>query len=795
MTWLGPAFLFALPLLSLPIILHFWRKRRRDAVQWGAMQFLFSDEPRQRNISNIDRWLVLLVRCMALACLIFALARPLMFSERFGTAQTSREDVLILDTSLSTSITTADGQTAFDQLKQSATEWIVSRPAGSKVGVLLAAGRAQWLGGEPVEAKASTLEALAKQLDDIEPVASRSSLTDVVRQALQVPLAVSPGRAEPNAMPRHVWLLTDCQRSDWLPDDGRWEALLQQVADDPARQLHVGIFEPGGVLNNVAVTHIAVESGRVPVGEPITLTAHVENFGDFETGGRTAVWSRGGIEFAREELAPLGPGERHAIEAVTMLESSGTQAVTCRLVEPDSLPSDNEAITVVEAIDRVPILVVTDQEPRAGQLGEYDFFAAAIGRLDDAEKGEDVKDGELTDNRWRAVFAPERRVSRELSTLPLADYHVVVLLNPPMLNEGVLDRLASYVRDGGGLWVCLGHRTERDVFNDLWAAPATGIAPGPLASLAVYQLDDVDAIDATFPGRVSPPSNDHPLLTTLADAERSDLDRVLIRRFFKSDGSAIDPSARVLLRTSGGEPLSTIVTRGRGRVIVQTVPLDTGWTNWMLTRSFVVMTNEWLRYLSEPRTPTTSVPLLTPVRRLLPSDAPQAWTVTRPDGRTDDVTTSVSRGLRKLAYGETSVGGLYRVSKPDAKKSDFVFAVDRPREESDLAPIDDAFIETLSSTSRVTTHPVTFDADNWLDSDRSSEDDPIAQRPTVALWTPLLIVLLGLLVVELMLSSFASIRRFGTRKAKSDIELPPASIQTNPAAGRASSPPPRTPVA
>ena len=40
MSFLSAAFLFALPLVAVPIAIHLYRGRRRDVILWGAMQFL-----------------------------------------------------------------------------------------------------------------------------------------------------------------------------------------------------------------------------------------------------------------------------------------------------------------------------------------------------------------------------------------------------------------------------------------------------------------------------------------------------------------------------------------------------------------------------------------------------------------------------------------------------------------------------------------------------------------------------------------------------------------------------------
>ena len=84
----------------------------------------------------------------------------------------------------------------------------------------------------------------------------------------------------------------------------------------------------------------------------------------------------------------------------------------------------------------------------------------------------------------------------------------------------------------------------------------------------------------------------------LADTHRLDIDHVRIFRRHQLDTGG-DKSISVLLRAEGGSPLVVEKTFGRGRVIVQAVPLNVSWSNLPLCQSFVVMVHEWLWYLTE----------------------------------------------------------------------------------------------------------------------------------------------------------------------------------------------------
>ena len=69
MSFLGGLFLLALPAIAIPAAIHFLKRRRREVVSWGAMQFLVENSNQRRKATEIDRWILLAIRTLILACL------------------------------------------------------------------------------------------------------------------------------------------------------------------------------------------------------------------------------------------------------------------------------------------------------------------------------------------------------------------------------------------------------------------------------------------------------------------------------------------------------------------------------------------------------------------------------------------------------------------------------------------------------------------------------------------------------------------------------------------------------
>src|SRR5258705_10971758 len=98
MNFLQPAMLAALPLVTLPIIIHLINQRRYQTVQWGAMMFLLAANRMSRGYARLRHWLIMAFRMAAIAALVFAVGRPLA-GGWLGSAAGGRADttIVILD--------------------------------------------------------------------------------------------------------------------------------------------------------------------------------------------------------------------------------------------------------------------------------------------------------------------------------------------------------------------------------------------------------------------------------------------------------------------------------------------------------------------------------------------------------------------------------------------------------------------------------------------------------------------------------------------------------------------------
>ncbi len=95
--FLQPIYLFGLILASIPIIIHFWFKKRLAKVEFSSVRFLYTIERRQFNWLRLREIVVLILRTLIIVSLFLALARPLVRTNFLGLSRTASVFLLFDD--------------------------------------------------------------------------------------------------------------------------------------------------------------------------------------------------------------------------------------------------------------------------------------------------------------------------------------------------------------------------------------------------------------------------------------------------------------------------------------------------------------------------------------------------------------------------------------------------------------------------------------------------------------------------------------------------------------------------
>ena len=210
MSFLQPWLLWALPLIALPIIIHLINQRRFQTIEWAAMMFLLAAHRMARGYSRLRQILIMAFRVLAVATLLFAVARPLA-SGWLGLAGGGLAD---------TTIILLDRSPSMQQRGSGTGESKLETGKNQLVHTLKTLGSRRWVFIENTSREPHELDSpdALLNLPDSGPVSSPSDLPAMLQSAHDYLRANPSGRSE-------IWICSDLCENDWTPESGRWSML------------------------------------------------------------------------------------------------------------------------------------------------------------------------------------------------------------------------------------------------------------------------------------------------------------------------------------------------------------------------------------------------------------------------------------------------------------------------------------------------------------------------------------------------------------------------------------------
>ena len=424
MSFLAPLFFAALAVLGAPVLIHMIQRQRTEVIEFPSLMFVrkipFHSLRRQR----VRHWLLLLLRCAALALLIAAFARPFFRSAvLIAVTGGSREVVILVDRSYSM------GYGNRWERARDAARGVVRDLAPDDQATIIFFDSGAQSGARSTRDRASLLAAIDS--------AELGAGTTRYGPALQL----AQGIFEDSDQPRlEAFLITDFQR---IGIDSAANTLLP-----PGTVLTAVSVADEDETPNISISGAAVQRDFFSGRERAAVTARLANRGD-----ETVEDLRVSLELNGRELESL-PVTVETNSSATVTFAPFTLEDTAMPIsvraEADALPHDNVFHFTVAPGDVVPVLVVGS--PGAADANLFLRRALAIGT------------------------SPSFDVTvRSVEQVTLADVAAagVVVLNDVGLPGGQIGAaITRLVETGGGLWVVLGEQIRWPV-DDLALLPGT----------------------------------------------------------------------------------------------------------------------------------------------------------------------------------------------------------------------------------------------------------------------------------------------------------------------------------
>lgn len=597
--------------VAIPILIHLINLMRHQTVRWAAMDFLLASHKKHRNWVWLKQLLLLLSRIAILLLALLLLAQIGCNDDRVARllGGSTTHHYVLLDDSFSMQDRDLTGR-AFDRATATLSK-IAGRAKNrqnQKFTLLRYSSVAGQAAASPDNSDSTgssddgilfadiNAELVDTQFDRrIESVKGELDISELSvgpLPALNLVADLIERRSGENAI---VYVLSDFRKQDWGTADPLEPALAKIESAGAAVEL-INCAEKEN--RNLGIERLAA-IGNVRVAEtPLMVEIEVRNFSttkvenvqvDLESTEYSPADSRSrpeSLEAAVNRLPAvfidaIEPGESTKQSFPVYFRLPGIHTITATLPD-DCIAADNVRYANVEIKDSAKVLLVDRDSQEEGQLMSLV-----------------LNPGKMTGIETNVV---NKAFLRDTSVATLNEYDVVMLLDIDRLDEIAVNRLETFVSEGGGVAFFVGPNSSGEFYRQSLYRNGQGVFPLPLdVPFAVPER-----VDAGLPD-VEPV--EHPIFAPALSVKNSLLNLVQIKQVWRppiewslESNSGEDRSAVEILATVRGmDALPLVVAKrfGNGRSIAVLTTASPQWNNWMPNPTFLPIVLLMQDYLAQ----------------------------------------------------------------------------------------------------------------------------------------------------------------------------------------------------
>ena len=560
--------------VAVPVIIHLLHQRHRRRTDWAAMELLRRALVVRSGQVKLEDILLLLLRCLVLALVAFALLRPTLDDQAEGFLGEQRVGMVIaIDASFSMDHGKYD--TRLEEAKQRVGKILETANDGDPITIVLMGEQTRTLlRGANFELDRCNLE-----LEKAEVYPERFNLERATGE-----LAVLVD--ELKASVKECYIVTDAQAGDWANFSEEAANGLENLSKK-AKLFLVPVETEG--RENLAITDFSYSSGSLGPGGLSRFTAEVRNFGLQTHEGGSIALSVNDRNGTPKSLGPIKPGESRLVDFYPDLDQAGDANLTASLgQEDDSLFIDNQRKASVRINDRIRILCV-DGEPFSGDAPGETFWLKKALELN--QFGDDAFI-EVNVSDWE-----------EMDASTFEEYDLIFLANVEELDlNATALPLKSFVQKGGGLVVFGGDRLDLKKYNDNLHGSKVNLLPGELVNFSAFdeKAEKEEEAGAETSWGLAEPISSH-VLAGLAESIPQEARDTL--RFSKTIQVLPDANSTVILSLSGSDsPLVLEKQVDLGSVIFFATTADRDWSNLVVHPLFPMLMQQTITHLTNRST-------------------------------------------------------------------------------------------------------------------------------------------------------------------------------------------------
>ena len=671
-----------------PLLLHLLHRRRPQPIQFAAVRFLKEAISKSRRSRRITQCLTLLMRILIILLLAAAFAQPQI---RFHHLVPGGHRVILIVLDASASMQAQEGDKSLFELSRG---WAESLLAGLTEGdrvAIIAPGCPDY---RIVFPPVSDHKAILAALQDLQPGFGAATLPETIRDLLE--------KADGGLHGAEIHIFSDFQKSAW--NKTALDALKPTL-----EQLNAAVFlNRPGILSTgdtgiaEAMFHPPAIIGNSAFQATATLTTN-----DHFVGANIVRLATDTGELNHVALEML-PGESQTTGLSGIAPGEAPQVVGSLRLEDDAYELNNCFFFSLPRLAGIPALLVNG-------TGERDTFF--------------LRRALQPGGQAAAMMVPTTVGWPEFLAGDISGNAVVMIANPPVLDDTAVAKLRHYLANGGAIVLFPGE-------NDGIQAPALRQFPG-WENLTVTSRDnpeltrmDISLLDTHEPltqrlAAVLPPPWSFP-----------------VRRYLHCE---IPDQSGALLYFQQNRSLFTLRSRVEaGSLWLIAVSANRDWSDWPLTPFFLVFVQELAKEVAGMRLRSLSTVVNTPLPLAWPGSAVRIdLTITDPRGHERRQTLTRDNPAAPILLDGLTMPGIHTLS---SGAETCRIAVNIPAAERDLAVMSSA--ELLSSLKPL---PAAYSSDHG--QLRRHVDELRQGSP---LWPLLLILAFALSMLEVLFANSRS---------------------------------------
>lgn len=441
MGFLAPWFFAGLAILGLPVYVHLLRQYKQKPVPFSSLMFFERRTQSSIKHRRLKYLLLFSLRCLFVALLVLAFARPYMHSTTIARASTGRTMVFAIDNSFSM----REGD-RFASAKKAALDQINAMHQDDRGQVITFGGPAKLL-TDMTQDK----QALRAAVNSLEPGDDTSSYAEVSR-ALR-----STSESYKSDVTAHVF--TDLQKTSWPASfsDAR-------LADGTKLEVHAVASSP---IPNWTVENVEAPR-RVFDTKKVRTVATIAGFDTPEATRKVTLLANGKALETKSVKVPANG--RTTVEFLTLDAPYGLTRCEIQIDGADSFPQDDKWLFSVERADPRPALLVHADGDTLSPL----YVKTAL------------------ESSSEPAFTLESVVANQTANLNVPKYAFVILSDPGPMSQRFEEALEKYVQAGGSVLMMLGKNATPGrhlPIADLQVMGMRSIVPGQDTLLTVASVD------------------------------------------------------------------------------------------------------------------------------------------------------------------------------------------------------------------------------------------------------------------------------------------------------------------